>query len=57
MKKCLEFYDMDSEKVINMVLEDSLPPELTKYDKSLSTISDYNDFEDNASGYDASAKG
>lgn len=58
MKKCLEFYDMDSEKVINMILEDCLPPELTQYDKNLSTISDYdiNNFEDNATGYDASDK-
>lgn len=38
---------MDSEKVINMILEDSLPPELTHYDFNLAAIS-----EDNAIGYD-----
>lgn len=45
---------MNSEKVINMVLENNLPPELTQYNINLSTISE-ND--NNASGYDESAKG
>lgn len=43
---------MDSEKVINMVLEDSLPPELTQYDFNLPTIS-----EDNIGYDDMSVKG
>lgn len=46
---------MNSEKVINMVLENSLPPELTQYDFDLPTISE-NDL-DNAIGYDDSVKG
>jgi len=49
---------MDSEKVINLVLEDRLPPELTQYDFNLTTISKNDiDKEENASGYDASATG
>lgn len=50
---------MDSEKVINMILEDSLPIELTQYDFNLPTISEYDidNNEDNAIGYDTSAKG
>ncbi|XP_050424873.1 activating signal cointegrator 1 complex subunit 2 isoform X2 [Adelges cooleyi] len=36
---CLEYYDMDSEKVISMVLENSLPLELTQYDFSLASLS------------------
>lgn len=43
---------MDSEKVINMVLEDSLPPELTQYDFNFPAI-----LKDNTVGLDASAKG
>ncbi|XP_060841960.1 activating signal cointegrator 1 complex subunit 2-like [Rhopalosiphum padi] len=54
IQKCLEYYDMDSEKVINMVLEDSLPSELTQYDLNLPLMSEY---EDNATGYDPSIKG
>lgn len=46
---------MDSEKVINMVLENSLPPELTQYDFNLPTISE-NDL-NNAINYDDSVKG
>jgi len=45
---------MDSEKVINMVLEDCLPSELTQYDLNLPLMSEY---EDTASGYDSSIKG
>jgi len=50
---------MDSEKVINMVLEDCLPEELTQYDFNLPTVSEYDidSNEDNATGYDTSAKG
>jgi len=49
---------MDSEKVINTVLENCLPTDLTQYDFSLPTISEYNldDNENNAAGYDTSAK-
>lgn len=46
---------MDSEKVINIVLEDSLPTELTQYDFTLPIMSVYE--EDNATGFDPSAKG
>lgn len=42
---------MDSEKVVNMVLEDSLPPELTQYDFNLPAISE------DAVGCDISVKG
>jgi len=45
---------MDSEKVINMVLEDCLPPELTQYEFNLPLMTEY---EDTASGYDPSIKG
>lgn len=44
---------MDTEKVINMVLENNLPPELTRYDFNLCTESEY---DNNASGYDQCAK-
>jgi len=44
---------MDSEKVINMVLEDCLPSELTQDDFNLPLMSEY---EDNATGYDPSVK-
>lgn len=47
---------MNSEKVISMVLENSLPPELTQYDFNLSAITD-NDTDNNAAGFDASVKG
>lgn len=47
---------MNSEKVINMVLEDSLPSELTQYDFTLPTMSEY-DAEDNSTGFDPLAKG
>jgi hypothetical protein len=47
---------MDSEKVINMVLENSLPPELTQYDFNLPTALEDNN-EDNATGFDSSTKG
>ncbi|XP_050522680.1 activating signal cointegrator 1 complex subunit 2 isoform X2 [Daktulosphaira vitifoliae] len=47
---CLEYYDMNSEKVISMVLENSLPPELTKYDFSLSSLSlEENEIDSNTS--------
>lgn len=46
---------MDSEKVINTVLEDSLPTELTQYDFNLPIMSVYD--MDNATGYDPSVKG
>lgn len=46
---------MDSEKVVNMVLENSLPPELTQYDFNLLTMSE-NDL-NNAIGYNDSVKG
>jgi len=45
---------MDFEKVINMVLEDGLPLELTQYNSNLSLMSEY---EDNATGYGPSIKG
>lgn len=45
---------MDSEKVINMVLENCLPAELTQYDLNLPLISEY---KDNATGFDPSIKG
>ncbi|KAL4136098.1 hypothetical protein QTP88_007665 [Uroleucon formosanum] len=53
IQKCLEYYDMDSEKVINMVLKNCLPLELTQYDLNLPLMSAY---EDNATGYDTSIK-
>ncbi|XP_026820117.1 activating signal cointegrator 1 complex subunit 2-like [Rhopalosiphum maidis] len=54
IQKCLKYYNMDSEKVINMFLEDGLPLELTQYNSNLSLMSEY---EDNATGYDPSIKG
>ncbi|VVC38521.1 Hypothetical protein CINCED_3A008291 [Cinara cedri] len=60
IQKCLEYYNMDSEKVINMILEKSFPPELTQYDFDLSSQSLHNVnvcYEENASGYDPSYKG
>jgi len=47
---------MDSERVINMVLEDKLPPELIQYDFNLSALSEC-DIDNNATGFDISAKG
>lgn len=46
---------MDSEKVINLVLENRLPPELTQYDFNLPTITE-NDIE-NEENANASATG
>ncbi|XP_001944181.1 activating signal cointegrator 1 complex subunit 2 isoform X1 [Acyrthosiphon pisum] len=53
IQKCLEYYDMDSEKVINMVLEDCLPSELTQYEFNLPLMTE----DEDASGYDPSIKG
>jgi len=44
---------MDFKKVINMVLENGLPSELTQDDLSLPMMSED---EDNATGYDPSTK-
>lgn len=59
IQKCLEYYDMDSEKVINMIFENILPPELTQYDYNLPTLSQHNTdtHEENATGFDPSYKG
>ncbi|CAI6353516.1 unnamed protein product [Macrosiphum euphorbiae] len=54
IQKCLEYYEMDYEKVINMVFENCLPSELTQYDLNLPLMSAY---EDNATGFDPSIKG
>lgn len=42
-----------------MILENSLPPELTQYDFNLpsSSENDMEKYEDNATDYDVSAKG
>lgn len=50
---------MDSEKVINIIFENNLPPELSQYDYNLPAPSqhDIDTYEENATGYDPSYKG
>ncbi|XP_025207178.1 activating signal cointegrator 1 complex subunit 2-like [Melanaphis sacchari] len=52
--KCLRYYNMDSEKVINTVLENNLPSELAQYNSNLSSMSEY---ENNATDYDPTING
>ena len=38
IQKCLEFYNMDNEKVLNAILEQTLPQELSSLDKTLQIL-------------------
>jgi len=38
VQKCLEYFNLDNEKVLNAILEDNLPPELSNIDRNLQKV-------------------
>ncbi len=38
VQKCLEYFHLDNEKVLNAILEDNLPPELSNIDRNLQKV-------------------